>query len=267
MKFSHRLADFRMCLKGKLRAHRLESARAPIFVVGTGRSGTHWLGHILESHPALKVTVERQPMFGWSKSMALNATLEAELMPRLVERYRLAQAASLPLRYADKSHPNLWFTSTLAQHFPGARFIGVQRGVHAVVASMLRHSGVLRSIEHWQTFPVPNRFLGITSDNRLAYKNLSVVERCTLRWLAHRDELLRLKQQHPGDFLLLDYELLMQDTTQQLIVLQEFLGEDQPFPETAVKTTSLNKWRDQLSERQIAQIDRCCADFNGPKLD
>ena len=30
-----------------------------IFVIGSGRSGTHWVGYILEAHPDIHVTIEK----------------------------------------------------------------------------------------------------------------------------------------------------------------------------------------------------------------
>jgi hypothetical protein len=32
----------------------------PAFVIGTGRSGTHWLGYALENHPHVRATIEAQ---------------------------------------------------------------------------------------------------------------------------------------------------------------------------------------------------------------
>lgn len=259
MKLTDKINDLRLCMKGAWRSGQLDVAPPPIFIVGTGRSGTHWLGHILDSHPDLLVSIEQQPMFGWSKSMALDAALIPDLLPKLVQRYQYARAASLPQRYADKSHPNLWFAAELAQQFPGARFVGVSRGAHAVVASMLRHRGVQRSIERWQEFPLPNRFLGISETNRERYAQMNLVQRCTVRWLAHQQQLTHLNRSLGDGFALMSYEALMLDTPDQLAQLQQFLSLEQPFPASRVKASSLDKWRSQLSPTQIAQIDELLA--------
>ena len=34
----------------------------PIFVIGTGRSGTHWIGYILAAHPDIRATIEVSPI-------------------------------------------------------------------------------------------------------------------------------------------------------------------------------------------------------------
>src|SRR5262245_33926076 len=43
-----------------------------IFVVGSGRSGTHWLGFALGHHQAIHVEIEEPPTFGWIVQMARN---------------------------------------------------------------------------------------------------------------------------------------------------------------------------------------------------
>ena len=259
MNLANRVIDARLCINGLLHRKRLQVCSPPVFVVGTGRSGTHWLGHILQSHPSISISIEQQPMFDWSRAMALDPAQVSALLPRLVRRYQFAQAASWPKRYADKSHPNLWVVTELAAQLPDARFIGVSRGVYAVVASMLRHRGVQRSIERWRDYPVPNRFLGITESNREAYASMSLVERCTLRWIAHQQELKRLGREMRGAFLLLEYESLQRDTLNQLTRLQTFLDLEQRFGDVSVKSDSLDKWREQLTPQQIQAIDRCCA--------
>ena len=65
----------------------IETTR-PAFVIGTGRSGTHWLGYSLGDHPEVLATIEEQPMFGLSTQMALNAELEASLFKKLSDSYK-----------------------------------------------------------------------------------------------------------------------------------------------------------------------------------
>lgn len=84
------------------------SATRPVFVIGTGRFGTHWLGYALGNHPEVRATVEVEPMFGLSTRMALNPTLEGKLFRRLVMAYRWQLFKSAPRLYLDKSHPNIW---------------------------------------------------------------------------------------------------------------------------------------------------------------
>jgi len=43
-----------------------------IFVVGTGRSGTHWLGYFLQLSSEIKVNIEKLPIFDMVTKAALN---------------------------------------------------------------------------------------------------------------------------------------------------------------------------------------------------
>ena len=42
-----------------------------IFVLGTGRSGTHWLGYILDAHPDIHVAIEERTKFRLATRAAL----------------------------------------------------------------------------------------------------------------------------------------------------------------------------------------------------
>jgi hypothetical protein len=143
-----------------------------IFVIGTGRSGTHWLGQILQAHPDIHVTVEAPPIFAWSTAMALDPRQSPVLLPQLIRQYEIEHAAVAPRHYADKSHPNIWHAEDLAARLPDAVFLGIQRNPFATVASMLEHAGVLAWHERWREFPVPNRFLGITLENAAAGRQM-----------------------------------------------------------------------------------------------
>ena len=46
---------------------------------------------------------------------------------------------------------------------------------------MLLHEGVMKWIYNWKKYPVPNEFLGITSQNKNIYESLPIESKCTLR--------------------------------------------------------------------------------------
>lgn len=104
-----------------------------IFIIGTGRSGIHWVGYILQSHPDIYVSIEKPALFKPVTTMALNPKLKITLFPKVVEHYRNEYDKTRHKYYADKSHPNLWHTKELANHFPQALFVGIQRNPYATV--------------------------------------------------------------------------------------------------------------------------------------
>lgn len=166
-----------------------------IFIVGTGRSGTHLVGYILGSHPDVRATIEVNPGFRWVTEMAINPSTREKHYWKLVWYYRWQHFRSVPNHYVDKSHPNLWIAHRLAETFPKALFLGIQRNPYATVASMINHEGVRKWHERWLEFPIPNRFLGIAESDVAEYEQRSLATKCAMRWKAHHDRLRVLNRE------------------------------------------------------------------------
>lgn len=230
------------------------STTRPVFVIGTGRSGTHWLGYSLGDHPEIHATVEVQPMFGLSTRMALNPELEGKLFNRLVLAYKWHLFKSSPKLYLDKSHPNIWIAEKLKSSFPQSLFVGIERNPYATVASMMKHKGVLAWHKRWQEFPIPNRFLGITGHMKNTYESIPLASKCAMRWVAHHNRMNELRSILGEDLLVISYESFAHNTETELHALQKFLGLHNPIPIPDVKTESLQKWKKQLSAEEIKQI-------------
>lgn len=226
----------------------------PIFVLGTGRSGTHWVAWILEPHPDLHTLIEKPPIFEWVTEMAIDGTAESRLLDPLLVRYRLEASRARPKRLLDKSHPNIWLAEKLAEAFPRARFVGVLRDVFGTVASSLRHEGVRYWAENWDAYPVPNRFLGVREDNKDAYAAMSLAERCAVRWQTHLHRLDELETTLGDRMIRLRYRDLQTDTASELGRLEAFLGLDAPIPMPEIKRDSLERWKTDLGEEQIEKV-------------
>ena len=225
-----------------------------VFVIGTGRSGTHWLGYTLRNHPEIRATIEGRPMFKLSTRMALNPTLEEKLFGRLLVAYKWQIFRSSPRLYLSKSHPNIWLVEKLKDAFPQSLYLGIERNPYATVASMIKHKKVSEWHLRWREFPIPNRFLGITSELKDTYESIPFASKCAMRWLAHHKRMIELKDILGDDLFIIYYEIFAQDTEKTIKQLQKFLGLNSPIPIPNVKTESLNKWKDQLSKEEIIQI-------------
>jgi len=230
------------------------SEARPVFVVGTGRSGTHWLGYSLGDHPEIRATIEVQPMFGWSTMMAMDPSLEKSLFGRLLLAYKWQLLRSVPRLYLDKTHPNIWIAEKLKEAFPRALFIGIERNPYATVASMLKHPEVSAWHRRWREFPVPNRFLGITPELQNMYDSIPLAAQCAIRWVAHHNRMKALMRTLGDDLLVISHESFAHNTNRIIGELQQFLRLDEPIPVPFVKTDSLAKWKRQLSEKEIEQI-------------
>ena len=243
-----------MLMFEKIKYHLGISPTYPVFIIGTGRSGTHWLGYSLKAHPQIKATIECHPMFGLSKAIALNPELENVLIKQLVSLYRLQLLNSSPRLYLDKSHPNIWIAEKLKHAFPKAKFIGIERNVYATVASMLKEKSVLAWHEKWRNYPVPNRFLGITQELSYVYDNMPMASKCTLRWLVHRRQMNELRERLGKDIFIISYENFAMNTSEVINHLRHFLKLNQPIKVPEVKKESMNKWQTQLTTIEIDQI-------------
>src|SRR3546814_3365797 len=64
---------------------------------------------------------------------------------------------------------------------PISMFVAIRRDVFGTVNSMLQHEGVLRWIHGWTSFPLPNRFLGVTPETAEAYAALPLEAKFAVR--------------------------------------------------------------------------------------
>lgn len=181
-----------------------------IFIVGTGRSGTHWLGRSLIDS-------------GFSSSMEKYLSLSVDIVlfgknylwKNLIDDHHKDKCI------VDKSHVLLWEVERLAKEFPTALFIGIKRDKDDTIASMLKHPGVRRWCTDFKSLniPFPNRMLGCNSQDE--YEKMTLHQRCFLRWKAHMDEINRLERVMSSDrWITVDYDKL----EEYAIKLTEFLG-------------------------------------------
>jgi hypothetical protein len=226
----------------------------PIFVIGTGRSGTHWLGEALAEHPEIRATIEVDPMFSWVRDMAMNPATQSSLLHKLTTAYEHQLRKSAPRHYLDKSHPNLWIAEDLLAAFPDALFLGIERNPFATVASMMKHPQVAGWHKLWRQFPVPNRFLGIDDELAKTYDALPLAVQCALRWLSHHQRMQELRSLLGPSLHIIAYESFAANTEHETVALQRFLGLAHPVPVPSVKYESLDKWKVQLTPEEVRQI-------------
>jgi hypothetical protein len=226
----------------------------PIFVIGTGRSGTHWVGEILAGHPDIYVSVERRRFFRDSTRMAIDPPSRERLFGKLARSYRYEIARVAPRHYADKSHTNIWIADRLAKEFPDAVFVGVRRDVFGTVSSMLKHRGVLRWIEDWKRYPIPNPFLGIREGEEDRYELLSLAAKCAARWVSHEERFNELAGVLGDRLVTLNYEQLHVDPAGPLRNLERALGLSTAIAAPTANREALDRWRNELTEAQVEQI-------------
>jgi hypothetical protein len=243
---------------------------------GAPRSGTSWLGEILNSHPG--VAYRYQPLFAWAFQGRLTPHSTRDEVHQLLGEWletdddfvlqrgsaRLGRTPDFP----DKDEkPSLLVTKMVRHHHllpllfdcvPGLRVIGIVRNPCAVVNSFLRTSREWRpewdpDLE-WREAPSkndgrPEQYYGFEGWKRLA------------------SQFLALAAQRPGSFLDLRYEALVTDPRRQVERVFAFAGlsvgdQTRAFVEDSSSDPDrghdhgvfkhpdvVHRWRDELAPR------------------
>lgn len=233
-----------------------------VFVVGTGRSGTHFTVRLLNGFENAYDPLGGEEDPDVLRDVALAAIHHRLPSERTSEYYRalLTEGKGILL---DQHHCNLFFVRHWSNMFDGIIFLYPQRPTYQIVASMLRHKGVMRWYSYareWRQrtinrIPYPNRFLGI--DNASDISTLPPHLLCAHRVIAHRRAYEDRIAEGGGDLRGIDYEALVEDpltafsrvfTSDEINSLGEFTLSETP------QKTSLVKFRDTLSKEQVAEI-------------
>lgn len=244
------------------RLPQLKAVRKPIFVLGTGRSGTTVLGMVLSMHREVAFLNEPKALWhaihsgedligSYSRGLASYRLAAAEATPkRRRHAHRLFGAylaATLAERVVDK-YPELIFRVPFVKAlFPDAKFLFLVRNGWDTCHSIRGWSNRLgqqagdETHDWWgvnrrkwnllveQLVPEHSDLAPHAEAMRTwtSHSNMAAVE-----WIVTMREGLALLEQYPHDVLRLTYEELCTDPRQVLRNLTEFLrlqADDEPF--------------------------------------
>lgn len=231
-----------------------KSNQTPIFVIGTGRSGTHLLGKLFYSSPEVHVFIEDKKFFSKITNLATGLDVKTNNIYELINNYKKEFNKINKMFVLEKTHPNIWFVEQLEDAFPDAKFIGIKRDVYATVASMLNHKGVLKWYELLSTKKV-NRFLGINEDNVSYFENLPLEAKCALRWKSHTEQLNYLENKFPDKVMILDYKDFYDNKNSLMNKISDFVGLQTLLKCEPLNKNGLLKWKETLSKEMVVNID------------
>lgn len=225
------------------------------FIVGTGRSGTHLITSLLRQHEMIEDLLSGKENPNILKNIAESSQNNSINVPDVNINYYEERKKSIGDKiFLDQSHPNLFFVDDLSNRLGGTRFIAMWRDTRAVVASMLRHKGVLNWYKSANKRPFPNQFLGMVG--RDDFDKLSLLEKCTLRVVAHKNRIIKEQILNPEIFKVIYYESICADAEFQINSIFNWLKISKIDKLTAdIKNLSVTKWQTSLSNNEIDIIN------------
>lgn len=244
-----------------------------IFIIGLGRSGTHFLGRAIGKHPEVQLLLEESKTFSLVQKVTIFNNSE-KYFNKLLKRYIDINKKSEKPWILEKSHPNIWITEKLIEKFPKSYFFGINRDVYQVLSSMLKHGksqpkSKLQYLKHiiskklypnkpqnvtswFDLLPMdkPSKFLGINEHNISYYKSLPIEAKIVIRWLSHKYELERLSKKNPNRVFCFDYTNFCLNMDYHLDIIAKITNLDHKRFVEYPNLTSLNKYK-TLSDNQI----------------
>lgn len=246
--------------------------RRPVFVLGSPRSGTTYLGTLLSAIPGASYYFE-PPILKYYARLVYQGEVSTRRARRLyswVFRVLRLVAPGRGLRVIEKNPNHTWIAETLATFFPDARFVMIIRDGRDTALSLLekpwhREDSVGSGRFEPGGYPYgPYPHFYIERDRCDEYSSTDDITRCAWVWRRHTEELLRLqKSLPPGSWHLLRYEELLTNPDRTLDELLSFLEADTPESRLAVNEAaatghrgSIGRWRKQLSDADVEKVNR-----------
>jgi hypothetical protein len=239
----------------------------PIFIVGCGRSGTHWLGKIITSCSQIAGTVTDVTTTKNSEILSIRQLCEKgiyypstldQILPSIYVKYNKYIKKYFPKIYADKTHGELWIIDSLSYMFQNAKFIGIERAAYPVISSLVfRNSSMSkrRADLHWKKYPIPTGPSGITSKIAKCYNRFDIFERAALVWLAHKIKMKWAKKILKNKLLILSYESMLKNFISNIKTISKFIDTKILISQKIMPKLNENtKWKYEIPKKSVDKI-------------
>lgn len=244
------------------RLPQIQQVKKPIFILGTGRSGTTVLGVVLSMHREVGFLNEPKALWhslyphedligSYDRGAAryrLDGGQVTDALKRHAHRlYGAYLAASFSRRVVDK-YPELVFRVPFVKAiFPDAKFLFLVRNGWDTCHSIQGWSSRLglqvgRETHDWwgvdrrKWYLLVEQLVPEHPDLALSAEAMrgwsTQTDMAALEWILTMREGMRMQRQYPNDVLRVDYEALCRSPREQLHTISSFLGlalDDEPF--------------------------------------
>ena len=244
----------------------------PVFILGCPRSGTTYLGNILEMMPGASYYFEPPILKYYARPV-----YEGRVSPSRSRRFYRSCCRSLLFvapgtgpRVVEKNPNHTWVAEALYHAFPDARFIIISRDGRDTALSLsqkpwhLKESVATGKREPGGYLYGPFPHFYIEEHRRDEYLHTSDMHRCAWIWRRHAEQIAHLRQALPADCQFhISYESLILQPEKTLGFILEFIGENDERTRKKVfaaaregHTFSLGRWRKGLKPSDLQIIQR-----------
>lgn len=259
----------------QISAHRIASSVFPhlsgsVFIIGSPRSGTTFLGECIASLPEVSYHHEPIAIKGAARHVYMNhwSFPKARFYYRAVYRWLKRIHADGDLRLAEKTPRNCLIMSFLYRVFPDARFVYIVRDCRDAALSHSKKpwlsskaSGSGR-IEPGGYPHGPSARFWVEEDRRKEFENTSDIHRCAWNWRIYNEHVIReLPLMPESRLLMLKYENLVTDQKKWGNRILDFLEIDRQRSRSVFhekiesgNARSIGLWKKELHSPELVQI-------------
>lgn len=263
----------------KITAQRLGESvfptlKHPLFIIGSPRSGTTFLGNCLSKLATISyhhepVATKAAARYVYEARWSLD---QAERFYRFVYGWLSRIHLDGNLRFAEKTPRNCLIVPFLRQVFPQAQFIFIARDGRDAALSHSKKpwmQSAMASSGHWEpggyAFGPTARFW-VEPERRAEFEATSDLHRCIWNWRRFNEAAIAGLQGLPPDQLLeLRYEQLVHHPSLAGQCIRQFLGlegqqdgSQDSFLQALnqAQTTSVGLWRQELGQAELELIEQ-----------
>lgn len=229
-----------------------------VFVIGSPRSGTTFLGESLGAQPGFVDLGEVRPLKAALPELADASEDEAALRIRqILERVRRL-ALARRLRAVEQTPELSFFVSAALKAYPSARAVHMVRDGRAVVSSLIERGWLKATSSEADDAGLrygPHARFWVEPERTDEFRGASEATRAAWAWRCY----LTAARTSTERTLEIRYESLVADPGGTAAALASHLGSDPaPLVEalSLVHGRSVGRWREVLSEDQVADVER-----------
>jgi hypothetical protein len=267
--------------------HRIKSLidpnlENPIFIIGSPRSGTTFLGESVAQIPEFSYHFEPPITKAAVKYIYTNewSSRFAQAAFKFVYGGLMIRHLDTDLRFVEKNPPNCFIIPFLSQTFPSAKFIHIIRDGRDTSLSLMKKAWYSVSMDElvkkdpfaYVYMRDPDGYLygskarfWVEPDRTHEYESTSDPHRCIWLWRRYVESALIGFSQIPQEnFHEIKYELLVTNPEQEANLLLDFMGVSNinsrmtfiNYVVQNAKSDSIDQWKREFQDGDIQEMER-----------